>query len=118
MTNGTRCPKAGSCPRKTGKPFTTSRPASPGACLAPAPADSQERKIAATICGQEKLKEAIPRLRELLADTEHVEYFTLAVPPWIRVYPVREAAKEALRNMDEACEEEVVEQPKPSKTSN
>ena len=107
-------------PRKTGKPFTTSRGGKSGSvpCVAGS-AVSQERKIAATICGQEKLKEAIPRLRELLADTEHVEYFaTSAGAAMDSRVPRQRGGQGGLRNMDEACEDVVVEQPKPPKTSN
>ncbi len=71
--------------------------------------DSRERKIGAVICGQAKLEEAIPRLRELLTDEEHMLSFRGILPAQgHRVYYVRKAAKEALENMGEDCEDAVV----------
>jgi len=64
-------------------------------------ADSRERKIAATISGQEQLRQTIPRLKELLADAEYEVHLRPALPPWVRVYYVREAAQEALQKIEE-----------------
>ncbi len=71
--------------------------------------DAGERKTAALICGQEKLTQAIPRLRELLNDKE--SFATDGPAGWTRVYFVRQAAKEALEAMGQAVEHVIVEEP-------
>lgn len=61
--------------------------------------DAEERKTGALVCGQEKIVEAIPRLKELLADSK---YYTTNIPrKWTRVYYVRKAAEEALKILGE-----------------
>ena len=69
----------------------------------------EEQKIGATICGQEKFKKAISQLKELLKDKEYSR--TLSIPKgWTRIYYVRKAAKEALRNLGEECGDVVIEE--------
>lgn len=57
-------------------------------------ADSSRREWGAKICGQERIQEAIPRLRELLEDEKSVLLGNSSGSS--KVYPVREAAKQAL----------------------
>jgi hypothetical protein len=70
---------------------------------------AEDRKTGALVSGQEKLKDAIPRLRKLLDDKE---FFTTNVPKeWTRVYFVRKAAKEALEAIGEKVQAVIIEEP-------
>lgn len=67
-----------------------------------------ERQTGAIVCGQEKVKRAIPLLKDLLKDNE---YYTTNVPKeWTRVYYVRKAAKEALQSMNESVSNVIIEE--------
>jgi hypothetical protein len=71
--------------------------------------EAQDRQTGALLSGQEKLKEAISRLRKLLDDKES---FSTNVPKeWTRVYFVRKAAKEALEAMGEKVQAVIIEEP-------
>lgn len=61
-----------------------------------------ERIVAATLCGENGLREAIPILRELAKnDPGHWMRYTSAPGPGKRVYPVREAAQKALSLLED-----------------
>jgi hypothetical protein len=68
-----------------------------------------DRETGALISGQEKLKEAIPRLRKLLDDEKYS--ITNVTKEWTRVYFVRKAAKKALEAMGEKVQAVVIEEP-------
>jgi hypothetical protein len=67
--------------------------------------DASKRKTGALICGQEKIKSAIPRLKELLKDDEYYESNSTS-----RVYYIREAARDALKAMGENVGGVIVEE--------
>lgn len=70
--------------------------------------NADDRKTGALVCQQEQIKEAVPRLKELLADKE---YYTTNVPKeWTRVYYIRKAAKDALEVMGETIGDVVVQE--------
>ena len=71
--------------------------------------DAQQRKTGAMICGQEKLTEAIPALRELLND--EASFSTNVPEEWTRLYFVRKAAKDALEAMGQEVKGVIVEEP-------
>jgi hypothetical protein len=70
-----------------------------------------DRKTGAIICGQNKVKKAIPKLKELLADRS--SYFQITGTPSVStiIYFVRKAAKEALEAMGEQVDNTIVEEP-------
>jgi len=71
----------------------------------------KERETGAIVSGQEKFKNAIPQLRELLKDNEAFILGDLGGADEKRVYYVRKAAKEALVRMGEQVENIVTEEP-------
>jgi hypothetical protein len=70
---------------------------------------AMDRNTGALVSGQEKLREAIPRLRKLLDDKE--SYTTNVPKERTRVYYVRKAAKEALEAMGEKVQPVIIEEP-------
>jgi len=71
--------------------------------------EAEDRKTGASVCGQEKLTEAIPELRKLLADRATLS--TNVPKQWTSVYFVRKAAKEALEAMGEKVGYILIEEP-------
>lgn len=62
----------------------------------------QERIVAATLCGEYGLREAIPVLRALAdSDPSYATRYTSHRGSGERIYPVREAAKAALSKLEE-----------------
>ena len=71
--------------------------------------NASERTTGAAICGQLKIKSAIPRLKDLLKDDQ----YSLSVSSLIserRFYDVRKAARDALEAMGEKVKGVVVEE--------
>lgn len=73
-----------------------------------------ERQTGAIVCGQMSLRDAIPKLRDLLDDDSHM--LRGADGPdghmkWTKMYYVRKAAKEALEAMGEKVEGIILETP-------
>lgn len=71
------------------------------------PVDVNPRRTGAIVCGQLKLRKAIPSLRELLKDDVNVGQSR--GDKMVRFYPVRHAAKEALDDMGEPVKDVVLE---------
>ncbi len=70
--------------------------------------DAHERSTGALICGQLKIRQAIPRLKELLSDSRyHVEHSGFG--PYRNVYYVRKRAAEALQGMGVEVREVILE---------
>jgi hypothetical protein len=73
--------------------------------------DPKERQTGAIVCGQMNIRTAIPKLKELLSD-DSCYWQQSGDSPWITVYFVRKAAKEALEAMDEDVSGIIVEEPR------
>lgn len=71
--------------------------------------DGRERKTGALIAGQESIRKAIPRLKELLMDAS--SFIRISAGVQTTIYFVRKAAKEALEAMGETVGSIVVEEP-------
>ena len=72
---------------------------------------SDQRRTGAMVCGQEKYRQTIPKLRTLLTDNA---YHTQGGGSEVtKVFYVRKAAKQALERMGEKVESVVVEEPYP-----
>ena len=70
--------------------------------------ESRERQTGAIICGQLRIREALPKLKGLLSDEN--SYTTNVPKKWTRVYFVRKAAKKALEDLGETANNIVVEE--------
>lgn len=62
--------------------------------------DPRDRQTGAIVCGQLKIREAVSTLRSLLTDSTYLSQKS-GDAPWVNVYYVRKAAKEALEAMGE-----------------
>ncbi len=60
----------------------------------------RDRQTGAIVCGQLKIREAVSTLRFLLTDSTYVSQKS-GDAPWVNLYYVRKAAKEALEAMGE-----------------
>lgn len=63
---------------------------------------AEERRIAAIVCGKRNLTEAIPLLRKIARNDPGYHHVFTSVEDSRKVYFVREAAKEALAQMEHA----------------
>lgn len=72
-----------------------------------------ERAAGALVCGQEQIRQAIPRLRELLTDDASYDetHATTPSPTTRRVYYVRQAARDALKSLGQPVPDVVIEEP-------
>jgi hypothetical protein len=69
-----------------------------------------ERETGAIVSGQERIRKAIPRLKQLLKDDAYYIYSS-DLAKWTRDYYVRKAADRALRSMGEAVGKVTLEEP-------
>jgi len=73
--------------------------------------DSRERENGARYAGDLKMRDTIPRLRELTNDPAKGDY-KKGDAPWVKSYWVRKAAVNALKDMDVVVKDVVLEEPK------
>ncbi len=72
-----------------------------------------KRQTGAILCGQLRIREAVPQLKSLLSDTDYyTTYYTTNLPlQWFRKYYVRKAAKDALEAMGQKPSGVIIEEP-------